>query len=174
MWEIEIRTCINFTEGKSPDNYYINVTNKYVGCFSWIGCANSTDGQWLNLAPGCMDKGRMMHEFIHALGFVHQHSIPSRNEYVEILEKNISPGALSEFTRYSEDLVNDKGFEYDYASIMSYGPNDYGVDGKPTIRALNSSAPGADKMGQREYLTDTDIAKINKFYECPPKVYNFK
>lgn len=44
----------------------------------------------VHLQPeGCLRHGVIIHEFLHALGFYHQHSVPDRDEYVDILWQNI-------------------------------------------------------------------------------------
>jgi hypothetical protein len=42
--------------------------------------------------------GIVIHEFLHALGFYHQHSAIDRDDYVTINWQNIEPGNVSVFT----------------------------------------------------------------------------
>ena len=51
-------------------------------------------GQDLSLGQGCNNKGTVMHEMMHAIGFWHEQSRPDRNQYVEVLWENIVPGRL--------------------------------------------------------------------------------
>lgn len=160
LWEIEAFTCIRFLEGSNQN--YVLITNKYVGCFSWVGLKG--DGwQPVNLGRGCMEKGIIIHEFLHSLGFFHQQSSADRDNFVTINIKNAEPDAESQFDKYSDEEVTNFGFKYDYDSIMHYGPTEFSSNGEPVIVAKFS---GAENMGQRITLSRIDIAKINKMYNC--------
>lgn len=46
--------------------------------------------------PGCVTKkGTVLHELLHAIGFMHEQSRPERDNFVEIVYKNIKPGETS-------------------------------------------------------------------------------
>lgn len=60
-------------------------------CWSFLGQTGGS--QVLSLqTPGCMWSGIAAHEFMHALGFVHEQSRSDRDHYVTIVWKNIIPG----------------------------------------------------------------------------------
>lgn len=60
-------------------------------CWSFLGQTGGS--QTLSLqSPGCMWSGVAAHEFMHALGFVHEQSRSDRDRYVSIVWKNIMPG----------------------------------------------------------------------------------
>ena len=68
----------------------------FLRCSSAVGRRGG--GQRLNLAPGCLNRhGSIMHEFLHAFGFQHEHKRADRDEYVTINWDNIKPGSLHMF-----------------------------------------------------------------------------
>ena len=95
------------------------------------------------LAPWCIkiDNHRAtQHEFIHAFGFLHEHSRFDRDTYLTILWKNIRGGRDNHnFWKANEvyDNVVDIG-SYDGRSIMHYtSKNSFAIkDGLDTMKSL--------------------------------------
>lgn len=118
----------------------------------------------MNFGFGCMHKGIILHETLHSLGFFHQQNSPNRDPFLVVFEQNIIPGNEGNFDKLNHTEITDFGFTYDYESIMHYGPFDFTSNGRPVMAAKVKG--GDEKMGQRERLSDIDIAKINKMYNC--------
>ncbi|KAH8282684.1 hypothetical protein KR054_009132 [Drosophila jambulina] len=166
--KIESVSCLTFKEATTDQKYYVNVTSEEGGCFSYIGYLNRV--QQLNLQNyeievGCFRLYTIVHEFLHALGFFHQQSAADRDDYVEIVEENITEGMEFNFDKYTEATVNDFGEKYDYDSVMHYGPYAFSKNGERTIVALEEGKE--DAIGQRLQLSETDIRKLNAMYNCP-------
>ena len=66
--------------------------------------------------------GTVVHEILHALGMLHEHSRPDRDNYITINWNNIKEGKKKYFKKYEWHNVNTKGIEYDVSSVMHYGP----------------------------------------------------
>ncbi|CAF4969339.1 unnamed protein product [Rotaria sp. Silwood1] len=69
--------------------------------------------------PGCIDKGVILHELLHALGFAHEQTRPDRDHYVRINYQNILSGQEHNFERYAANQVDMFGTAYDYGEIVS-------------------------------------------------------
>lgn len=61
-------------------------------CFSFIGRVKQTNGQELSIGTNCAVLSVIVHEVLHALGFIHEHTRLDRDNYVIINETNIQPG----------------------------------------------------------------------------------
>ncbi|KDR20609.1 Zinc metalloproteinase nas-6 [Zootermopsis nevadensis] len=81
-------TCIRFVP-RTTQWDYIHL-QKGAGCSSLVGRFGG--GQQVSLGAGCLYKGIVEHELMHACGFWHEQSRGDRDEYVRILWNNIVPG----------------------------------------------------------------------------------
>ncbi|KAF4513876.1 UNVERIFIED_CONTAM: hypothetical protein B566_EDAN017425, partial [Ephemera danica] len=88
-----------------------------------------------------------IHEFMHVLGIFHEHVRADRDDYVKIGWRNIEHGKEHNFERRS---YSGLGEVYDYTSVMHY-----------------SSRLDTERLiGQRNGFSDSDIAKVNRLYDC--------
>lgn len=87
------------------------------------------------------------------------HSSANRDEYVQVLWNNIRPGTENNFVAIPGSTL--LGTDYDYDSILHYRGISFSKNGLPTLVARDGSS-----MGQRDYLTDGDITRVNRLYKC--------
>lgn len=167
---VEAKTCVKFLEHKEEANY-LNIAYREGRCASHVGMEGGEQTLALDFYY-CPDRGQIAHEFLHALGFFHEHSRPDRDEYVDIKWDNILDGAAKNFELKSATVADTLGQEYDYQSVMHYPYNTYAKDSNlPTIVAKDASISN-DMLGKGYldgFLTETDITKINILYECKSK-----
>ena len=71
MTEMEEKTCIRFRQVKESDSDRIRIV-KERHCGSHVGRQGSV--QDLSLGDGCLSRRIILHELMHALGFVHEQS----------------------------------------------------------------------------------------------------
>ncbi|GFT09957.1 zinc metalloproteinase nas-15 [Nephila pilipes] len=167
MDEFEKQTCIKWVERTEEDNY-VEIYSE-MGCWSELGRVGGVQSLSLE-SPDCMKKGVIMHEMMHALGFLHEQSRFDRDEFVKVVWDNVISGMEPNFEKLYPVEIDDLGLSYDYRSIMHYSAFMFAKDrSKPTLRPTDEHVPlKALGLGQKEgAFSQLDIQKIRKFYECP-------
>lgn len=161
--EYHVSTCIRFVPRRQQDSDYISITNGATGCWSSIGRTGGK--QVVNLqAPDCLYVvGTVIHELLHAVGFMHEQNREERDGYVFIRHHNIEPGREKNFEKAKSGLASGFGVSYDYNSVMHYSPLAFSKNGQPTIEAKMRTN---EVIGQRDGFSRKDIEKINKMYKC--------
>ncbi|KAL3095861.1 hypothetical protein niasHS_005620 [Heterodera schachtii] len=159
MQEYAKNTCIQWTPRTAVDNDYVYIVPER-GCYSMVGRTGGR--QILSLGNGCIQKGIIIHEMMHATGFFHEQSRTDRDNFITILWHNILPGMQGQFEKYSAATIQTLGSDYDFGSIMHYGPNAFTRNGMPTIVPRRQAT-----IGQRSGFSKLDAWKINALYECP-------
>ncbi|CAH1789177.1 unnamed protein product [Owenia fusiformis] len=153
-------TCIRWVPKRSSDKAYVNIKKASSGCSSAVG--RTGRAQTINLGRGCWNKGIVIHEMMHAIGFYHEQSRTDRDKYVTIMYDNIKSGKQGNFNKYDANKISLLGMPYDYSSVMHYGGRAFSKNGKATIVPKQRNA----RIGQRSGFSSLDYKKINKQYKC--------
>lgn len=145
MIHISNISCVKF-EPKQPNNRnYIFITEGK-GCSSEVGMRN-TGRQLMNLNPSMCAHGKIVHELLHSLGFLHMHTANERDEYLEVKWDNIKESAALNFQQFKSH-VSMFGTNFDYDSILHYSEKAFAIDkSKPTLVPIYKDK--AQNMGQR-------------------------
>ncbi|XP_067304857.1 meprin A subunit beta-like isoform X2 [Pseudorasbora parva] len=159
--QFRLKSCIDF-KPRAAEEFYISVESRE-GCWSYIGRA-SPGGQPLSIGNGCGIKGIVEHEFLHALGFLHEQSRYDRDDYVTINFQNIIKGDEYNFEKYGENLTTIQGTPYDYYSVMHYDKNAFSNGNGSTI--ITKRPEFQDVIGQRLDISEYDAIELNKLYKC--------
>lgn len=155
MQHISSKTAVRFVQRTNEPNYIRIIRGG--GCYSMAGMIGGV--QDLSLGSGCEYTGIAVHEFLHALGWMHEHMRPDRDSYVQIRWENISAGSESQYSKLASNQVDLVG-SYDYNSIMHYDAYGFTKNGQTTIVPLQAGA----KIGQRDGMSQGDINSVNRFY----------
>uniref|UniRef100_H3BHY2 Metalloendopeptidase n=1 Tax=Latimeria chalumnae TaxID=7897 RepID=H3BHY2_LATCH len=158
MNEFATLTCVRFVK-RTTQSSYLRIRSAD-GCWSFVGRVGWR--QDLSLMKGsCLYKGVVQHELSHAIGFEHEQSRSDRDEFVRIHWENI---AAANAHNFNVENTNNLGVDYDYFSIMHYGRYAFSLAaGRPTIEPIFDPSI---KIGQRYGLSQLDVVKINRLYQC--------
>uniref|UniRef100_A0A182VR08 Metalloendopeptidase n=1 Tax=Anopheles minimus TaxID=112268 RepID=A0A182VR08_9DIPT len=159
-------SCLRFKR-RTAETHHLVITNK-LGTGCWADTGRQPQGQaYMNLSKVCTKHlGTILHELMHVVGFLHQHTRPDRDQYLCVLYRNI---IVHPVTLYNYEIVRpwtELAFPlpYDFESIMHYTPEMYSIaPGRlPTMvpRYLWNNIA----IGQRERLTDYDVLGIQFLY----------
>lgn len=132
-------------------------------CFSNLGRVGGV--QSIRIVPQC-GRDEILHEMMHTLGFIHEHSRADRDQYVEVLWPNIDPAFLLQFRlappAWSDPLQPEA---FDYRSIMIYDPTTFAKQpGLATLRSRTAVAvqPSADG------LSEQDLRRVRALFKLDP------
>ena len=101
----------------------------------------------LSSFSGCFQSGLMtpVHELLHTLGFVHEHTRPDRDSFISINTDNIEVSKEGNFEKrtrgfsdyFGKNSVNTRNTHYDILSLLHYGPQDFSKNGEEVITFLH-------------------------------------
>uniref|UniRef100_A0A915K1E7 Metalloendopeptidase n=1 Tax=Romanomermis culicivorax TaxID=13658 RepID=A0A915K1E7_ROMCU len=95
--DFNVRNCVRFEPKTTEDEDYLHLMPDD-GCYSSVGRTGGK--QILSLGHGCLNRGVMMHELLHALGFFHEQSRNDRDNFVNIVWSNIAEGMEDQFHKF--------------------------------------------------------------------------
>jgi len=154
------KTCIKFIPRTNEADYIEFIKNG--GCYSYWGRAN-VGKQPVSLDRGCVYKYIVIHELMHAIGFLHEQSRFDRDDYVKINWDNIQERGKSQFRKKPTSEAQLIG-PYDLKSVMHYEEYDFSVQWG--VKKVMEAKDGTSPLSNHDGFTDLDVQKINTLYEC--------
>lgn len=167
MKTIEAVTCIRFEKLVNNVKDYIEIVNDS-GCWSYVGRIGGA--QKLSMKrDGCFHKSFMVHEVIHALGFMHMVNNVDRDKFVRIHWENVAPENYHWFDKVDPRFYSNLGTGYDLLSVMHNSKWSNTKNGKDTIIPHNKKfLPLIGEMGK---ISEGDALRINRMYQCSPRAW---
>ncbi|MFN4074025.1 MAG: M12 family metallopeptidase [Thermus sp.] len=162
---IREKTPIRFVRRTDePDYVRFMSDGRPESCWSYLGrVGGAQDLDVYCGQDGVPPVGVVVHELLHALGLLHEHSRADRDLYVDILWENILDDYRSQFVK-----IGGRGKlhgEYDYDSVMHYHAKAFSKNGDYTILPKNGVSP--DRIGQRGGLSPGDVEAVRGYYATP-------
>ncbi|KAG0206303.1 hypothetical protein BGX28_002249 [Mortierella sp. GBA30] len=168
-WNQVLGDCLPLQPRQPSDRDYVNVYNGG-GCSSVVGRVGG--GQALSLSVnGCVHRGVVIHEFLHAAGLIHTQKRPDRDNYITMHWENIVDSWKSQFTKESSSNIG-KYSEYDIYSIMHYANRhpSWSINNQPGFTSKN---PNVDyrRIGNGDDFTQSDVLAIRRMYRCSERKF---
>lgn len=155
--ELNELTNVTFRPHEGESDYLFFKYSPEDACYSYVGRQGGE--QEVVLHGGCK-KGQIMHELLHAVGFVHEHSREDRDQYIWIHWNQIEPYRLNQFQKLAKEISNPAGVDFDFGSILLYPSDAFSANGESTITRTDGSRFEAN----RESLSTLDIVRVNALY----------
>ncbi len=156
--EYKNKTPIRFIPRVPEDKNYVIFSRGTENCLSNLGMIGGA--QKILLAEGC-DKGKVIHEMMHTIGFLHEQNREDRDQYLTVLWQNIDEEFHLQFKKIksrNEDILKT-GF--DFTSIMLYPPEAFSIT--PGDYAM-VNYEGSPYPVNRHSLSLKDIQRIKIIY----------
>lgn len=151
-WRAKVETDKDFVTFKYAGNGY--------SCNSFVG--RSGGDQPIRMTRSGCGVRILMHEMGHAMGLFHEHNRCDRDQYIKILEENMSSAGKPSF-RKDCGRVAHRG-PYDYFSIMHYNDHVFSKNGLPVYVRADGSP---DTLGERMTYSAGDILALKDLYQLP-------
>ena len=121
----------------------------------------------IGLHAMCLDRGTIHHEFMHTLGFHHEHVRFDRDLYITYNADSLSDRC--DPWRYETHSVRETvhlGTSYDLKSVLHYpGQACWNGNGQPVLTRKSDGMATEGKSLNR--MSPIDQIEINRFYSCP-------
>ncbi|HEX4924010.1 MAG TPA: M12 family metallopeptidase [Bdellovibrionales bacterium] len=152
------KTVVNFVPFKGEADAIVFEPGE-VNCKSYLGRVGGHQPIKLSASCGWVE---VLHEVMHALGFVHEHSRTDRDDYLEINWENVQDEMKPQFAKVSPELMEPlRGAPFDYQSVMLYPPQLFAKrTNEETLRPKGGQRITPSTQG----LSDEDIRRINRLF----------
>lgn len=158
--EFHSKTSLRFIQ-RTKEQDYLFFKKGDEHCYSFLGKVGGK--QPIILSAGC-GASQVVHEIMHALGFIHEHSRFDRDEYVKVNWEKITPGFYHQFDRMPRSthrFYDEERIPFDYKSVMLYSKTAFAnTKGDVTLESLKG-----DLINPQGSLGLLDIEKVELLYK---------
>ncbi|XP_057322594.1 dorsal-ventral patterning protein tolloid-like [Microplitis mediator] len=169
MREWERSTCITFVKRiRGNQAKFLKFTKLNCGC-CFMDSPIYRNVKLVSLQNNkCINLPIILHELGHAIGFEHEHNRPDRDKYVDIIDGNIHPDYVDQFTKLSHGEVKTFNQSYDYRSVMHYPQESFSYfSNMKTLIPREKNENITPAIGYNNKLSLGDSVTTNILYQCP-------
>ncbi|XP_058823267.1 astacin-like [Topomyia yanbarensis] len=168
MSQFASTTCVRFVP-HTTEKLYVSIDSGDTGCWSFQGRSTINKQNRVNLqTPYCTETFIVVHELMHALGFIHEFTRPDRDSWVSINMGALEPQyQTAEFYLRAfaiQSVAQDElhRIPYNYGSVMHYSK--YGGAASYSTPVMTNLQPWDGDFGNTTGLSDLDIFRVNYRY----------
>lgn len=147
--KIHEKTTVRFVERTREHNYLDVITIRSLDTCGGSYVGQRGGAQPFEIAEDCQDQETVLHELMHALGFLHEYERPDRDDHIKALD------SLREDETPTTNPFISTHRPFDYASITHHRDE--------IFYSLNPRYP-INRGGGRGELSEEDSAAINEVY----------
>uniref|UniRef100_A0A0K0FZ20 Metalloendopeptidase n=1 Tax=Strongyloides venezuelensis TaxID=75913 RepID=A0A0K0FZ20_STRVS len=161
--DISDKTCITWKKESSEifNTPGLNVRNRNL-CASFTGRSSDNKSQEITFTPECVYKGRLQHEFSHALGLVHENRRPDSQNYIDISFDKVKSKDIRKLQPFESEELLSFNISYDYGSQLHADSKVYSESGSLTIKTKDPNYQNT--IGQDTGLQYNDFKQLNLYY----------
>jgi len=167
--------CVTFVPATSSSVNFVLIIPG-AKCASELGMQGGQ--QMITLNSACFRDGIRVpvHQLLHTLGFVGEHTRPDRDDFITLNVDNIRPGLEHHFAKrpygdaefHTSGSVNHQHTPYDFFSVLHYGPLEGSKDGSSEVINYRFGLP--DETWPEPYPDDPlsliDKVELSLTYAC--------
>lgn|GEM_PF-2261980 len=150
---------VNAEEGVDEDLVIFQLREK-APCSSYLGRTGGYQPIYMNTTCKAQD---VLHEMMHALGFVHEQQREDRDDVLKILWENIDEYFSFNFAILPDSMVHPyqgSVFRLDFKSVMMYPDTAFANKGKKSMQSLSRAKIEPVSNG----LSDIDKKRLEYLY----------
>lgn len=127
------------------------------GCKSYLGKVGGKQPLWISGGCGVTE---IIHEIMHALGFIHEQNRSDRDRFVEVMWDNIQEKYKHNFELFPASLMVLSGASaFDFESVMLYQPTAFSKNGGVTMKSKTEF-----QLAPSAALSAGDIQRLTNVY----------
>lgn len=153
-----------FVEMKDEIDFVDFVFSERNICQSYLGKKGGR--QEIVIGRSC-NRGNILHEMMHVIGFVHEQSREDRDQFIEVIWENIVPKYKGQFQMFPRKISIPVEVDFDFNSILLYSPLSYSNGNGPAMERID----GQLFSENREKLSEIDELKLNLLFKEKAALY---
>ncbi|XP_064095586.1 blastula protease 10-like [Macrobrachium nipponense] len=123
----------------------------------------------IHVNDGCISTRHIHHFLGHYLGLFDEQRRPDRDEYIEVLQKDLPPATQKLMSKFDSSQVKLYSTMYDLSSVMHMSPRSMDDGDKAIFRTKDPKLHGIP--GRVKHPSHWDFYRVNAIHGCQEKLH---